>query len=131
MLWSKVLTPSFLLLPVVLAGAAPLSAQTGTIRGEIREASAQNPIVGAQILVVGTRLGAVSDQQGNYTLTNVPLGRITVRVRMLGYSSMSSAVDVSSDAPATLNFALSPSVITLEEVVVTGTGGAEIGRAHV
>ncbi len=124
MLWSKVLTPSFLLLPVVLAGAAPLSAQTGTIRGEIREASAQNPIVGAQILVVGTRLGAVSDQQGNYTLTNVPLGRITVRVRMLGYSSMSSAVDVSSDAPATLNFALSPSVITLEEVVVTGTGGA-------
>jgi len=97
---------------------------TGTIRGTVRDASAHSPIAGVQVGVVGTLLATTSDQQGNYALANVPVGRVTVRVRRMGFSSVASTVAVSTDAPVTLDFALNASVITLEEVVVTGTGGA-------
>src|SRR6266545_870422 len=125
MLWSKVRKASFSILAGLLCLApASLVGQTGTISGTVRDASARNPIAGVQIGVVGTLLATLSDQQGNYTLANVPVGRVTVRVRRLGFSGVASTVEVSADAPATLDFALSASVITLDEVVVTGAGGA-------
>jgi len=102
---------------------SPASAQqSGGVRGVVREASTRQTIAGAQVVVVGTRIAAVTDPQGAYTLANVPLGRQVVRVRVLGFSSLADSVDVTADAPATLDFALTRTVIQLEEVVVTGAG---------
>jgi TonB-dependent starch-binding outer membrane protein SusC len=96
--------------------------QGGTVRGVVREASTQQPIADAQVTVAGTRIGAITDPRGAYRLTNVPLGRQAVRVRVLGFSIRTDSVDVATDAPATLDFALTRTVVQLEEVVVTGAG---------
>ena len=67
----------------------------------------------------------LTDQQGSYTLTNVPLGRHQVRVRMLGYTSAHVWADLRADEMSkTADFVLDRSVIPLDEVVVTGTGAA-------
>ena len=127
MLWAKVLIRIASTAALLVAAVPmPLAAQqTGTIRGIVREATAQTGLPGVQVGVVGTRIAGLTDQQGSYTLANVPVGRHQVRVRMLGYSSAHVWVELRADElTKTADFALDRSVIPLDEVVVTGTGAA-------
>ena len=112
---------------VVIQGIAPptLAAQTrGTITGVVQEQDRGIPIEGAQVSVVGTSIGGMTQSGGRYTLTNVPAGPQVVQVRRIGYSSQTRAVTVVAGETATQDFNLSRSVIALDEVVVTGTGVA-------
>ena len=112
-------------LALVCAALPSAAQQTGTIRGTVRDATTQSPLPAAQVGVVGTRVTALTDQQGVYTLANVPLGRHQVRIRTLGYTSAHAWVELRvDDLEKTLDFALNESVISLDEVVVTGTGAA-------
>jgi TonB-linked SusC/RagA family outer membrane protein len=104
--------------------ALPAAAQQrGTIRGVVTDATTLSPIVGAHLAVVGTRVATLTDREGSYTLANVPIGGVQVRARMLGYTSVLLAVTVGVDEPAVVDLTLSPSVILLDEIVVTGAGG--------
>src|SRR5690242_17740832 len=70
---------------IALLPAAIHAQTTGTISGRVTAAEGQ-PIVGAQVLVVGTTRGANTDQQGRYTISGVAAGAQRVRARMLGYA---------------------------------------------
>ena len=52
-----------------LAASANASAQgnTGTVRGQVTRAAPEAPVTGAQVFVVGTRVGGVTDAQGRFT----------------------------------------------------------------
>jgi TonB-dependent starch-binding outer membrane protein SusC len=115
-----------ILTPFVVASLVSFAAaqQTGSVRGVVRDAITLQPLPAAQLAILGTRITTTTDQQGAYTLRNVPVGRWAVRVRMLGYSGATDSVDVRSDTAATRDFALRASVILLDEVVVTGAGNA-------
>jgi outer membrane receptor protein involved in Fe transport len=128
---------SFISVCLALASAtAPpiLSAQeAGTVRGAITNAASATPVVGAQVFIVGTRLGAASGADGRYSFGGVPAGTHTVRLRALGYQPQEKTVTVALGAAATLDFALSSAPVSLDEVVVTGTAGAarkrEVGNS--
>ena len=123
-----------LLIFAVLAGvgfaADTASAQaTGTIRGRVLDAATLRPISGAQVVVRGTLLGAVTNNDGHYVISGVALGEQTVGVQMLGYQTADRTVTVTADGDVTVNFELSHQVFMLDEVVVTGTAGATQRRA--
>ena len=89
-------------LPLVLAlaTAPPLAAQgnTGTIRGTITRAGpAPDPVAGAQVFIVGGRLGGVTGADGRYSIAQVPAGTHTVRVRALGFQPIEKAVEDNGD----------------------------------
>ncbi|MGH7639158.1 MAG: SusC/RagA family TonB-linked outer membrane protein, partial [Gemmatimonadaceae bacterium] len=126
--------------PVVLAAtvlllfsAAPLLAQSGTITGTVRSATARTPVSDVRIQVVGTTRGAMTNEEGQFTIAGVPVGERTVRANKLGFSSREGTVTVASGQTAALDLYLSVSAIVLGEVVVTGTAGAtekrEIGNS--
>jgi TonB-dependent starch-binding outer membrane protein SusC len=104
---------------------APLAvhaqAATGTIRGKVTEASSSRGLADAQIQVVGTRVGALSQTSGDYVLSGVPVGARVVQVRRIGFQPVNRTVQVVAGATATVDVALSVSAINLSEVVVTGT----------
>ncbi|MEJ2238489.1 MAG: carboxypeptidase-like regulatory domain-containing protein, partial [Gemmatimonadales bacterium] len=110
---------------VLLASiTAPAAAQrTGTIRGVVTDQGTGRPIAGVQVSVEGTRIGSITNEEGAFELANVPAGGVRVRVRMIGYSSQLIEASVST-APVDLNVVLRESVISLDAVVVTGTGAA-------
>ncbi len=60
---------------------------TQTIRGQITDQDAKSPLPGASIVVAGSSplIGATSDMDGNYVLKNVPVGRVELLVKYLGY----------------------------------------------
>jgi outer membrane receptor protein involved in Fe transport len=75
----------------------------------------------AQVSVDGTRLGAVSSADGNFTILAVPTGQRNIVVRRLGYSPGTKAVAVTTEGVTTGDIALTASALNLSEVVVTGS----------
>lgn len=81
-------------------------------------------MAGAQVVVPGTVVGAITDEAGAYHLSGVPIGEIEIRVEMLGYTAAEKRVSVAGGRATTADFELVPQVFYLDEVVVTGTAGS-------
>ncbi|MEJ7760473.1 MAG: SusC/RagA family TonB-linked outer membrane protein [Gemmatimonadaceae bacterium] len=117
---------------VAMALPVGLSAQGGgTITGQVLDASNQRPVQEAQVFVVGTQRGASTDQQGRYSITNVPAGSYEVRARRVGYAPGLQRVTVGAGVSAAANFALATSAAQLEEVVVNAVTGQVQRRVEV
>jgi TonB-linked SusC/RagA family outer membrane protein len=112
------------LLAGVLATDTLAAQSVGTIRGRVTEAGSQRPVADVQVTVVGTGSGALTNQNGEYTIVNVTAGNRAVRVRRLGFNALERTVTVTAGATSTLDFALTQSATQLEQLVVTGTAGA-------
>lgn len=108
----------------LLAVASPAAAQsTGTVSGRVSDATTDVPLAGAQVVIVGTQLGAIVAENGSFVIPNVPAGTYVVRAQMLGYAVGEVEVSVSAGGTAQAMLALRPSAIGLDEIVVTGTTG--------
>lgn len=107
--------------------------RAGTITGVVVDGRTQQPIAGAQVMVVGSTRGGVTNAAGRYLIPGVPAGDHTVQVQMLGYASAQQTVTLAEGSTAQANFELNERAIALDAVVVTGTaqGSArrEIGTA--
>ena len=121
--WLKV-TCALLLLP----GALVAQEQLGSISGRVIDRDTQQPIPNAQVLIVGTQIGSVTDDQGQYRLTRVTPGARQVRALRLGYESGAQTVAVAAGQTATANFALGTAVVNLDQVVITATGETQRKR---
>jgi len=114
-----------LLVGAVLCAAAslsPLGAQqpTGTITGQVIDSATRQPLAGVNVVVEGTRLGAVTRDDGSFTIAGVPAGTHTVRTRRIGYGSVPVIVSVSDGSTASLSFVLAKRAAVLDQVVVVG-----------
>ncbi|MFW6331647.1 MAG: carboxypeptidase-like regulatory domain-containing protein, partial [Gemmatimonadota bacterium] len=104
----------------LLFAHAPLAAQGGAIVGTVTAEDGQ-PLSGAQVMIAGTTLGAVSNPDGRYVLPNVPSGTHTVVVQFIGYrEGRESNVQVQRGETVQLDFVLRTQALSLEGVVVTG-----------
>ncbi len=71
---------------------------TGKVTGVITDAATKEPLIGASVSLVGTSMGAVTDEKGRYTISNVPVGTYTLRITTVGYAAVEVAnVSVSAD----------------------------------
>ena len=98
-------------------------AQTGIVVGRVTDARSGDAVGGASLQVEGTRLGAVTGQDGRYRMIGVPTGTRTIVVLRLGYSSNRQAVTITAGGTVTHEVALAPSAVALDQIVVTGTAG--------
>lgn len=92
------------------------------IRGTVVDAQSGFPLLGVNIVVLGTDplVGTITDAQGYYTLQNVPLGRQSLRVSFMGYQEqVIPNVVVTSGKEVVLNLKLTEHVIMGKEIVVT------------
>src|SRR5687768_12331993 len=114
------------LLAIALATPFVLAAQqaTGTVSGRITDSSIGRGLPDVQVTVTGTRIGAITGPNGEYTLVGVPTGNRTISVRRIGYQPTTHVVTVVAGETATADVALNVSAVNLSEVVVTGTGTA-------
>ncbi|MBX2820930.1 MAG: SusC/RagA family TonB-linked outer membrane protein [Rhodothermaceae bacterium] len=102
----------------------PLSAfAQGTIEGTIYDADSGDILPGAQIVILSTNQGAVSDIDGNYVIEDVTPGEYTLEARFIGYGSERQIVAVAASQTINADFTMGATAINLNEVVVTGAGG--------
>jgi TonB-linked SusC/RagA family outer membrane protein len=112
-----------LLVPLFHAGAqAPGAAESGRITGSVTATEGGAPIQGAQVVVVGTRYGTTTREDGRFTII-LPAGSYRVRATMLGFApQMVIDVPVTTATPATVDFTLTRQAVMLSETVVVGYG---------
>ncbi len=99
-------------------------AQTGTITGKVTDDEGQ-PLPGAVVEVVGTQIRVTSDADGTYTIPDVPSGPHTLQASTYSYRSGTSEVTVNAGQTVTQDFALRIDLLSLEEIIVTGTATPE------
>ncbi len=105
-------------------------AQPGSLAGTVTDVATGAPIGGATILIGGTTLVGVSNDQGQYSIANIRPGLSLVSVQRIGYKAQGDSVRIAAGERITRNFALSATVSTLAEVVVTGVTGNTQRRAQ-
>jgi outer membrane receptor protein involved in Fe transport len=106
----------------LLSGAGRLAAgTTGKIAGTVVDRSTRQPLIGANVLVVGTSAGTVTDMDGYFMILNMQPGIYSIRVSMMGYQTrVTEELRVSIDMTATCDAELASTVIeTGESVTVT------------
>ena len=99
-------------------GALSLHGQ-GSVSGTVTDPGGE-PAIGVSVSVVGTRLGAVTDLNGQYTIGNVPAGPQTLRMAYTGYQELTLPVTVIAGQTARLDFTMQENASLLDEVVVLG-----------
>ena len=104
--------------------AAPLSAQagTGTISGRIIDSASQAPLVSATIRVIGTTLGALTRNDGTYTISGVRPGPQQLRATRIGFAAQVRPVTVTAGATTSADFVMVAQATVLSDLVVTGYG---------
>ena len=108
---------------LVMFIAAPAFGQatTGKIQGRVTDEATGAPIAGAQVVIVGSTLGNLTNDQGFYFVNEVPAGLQTVRAEYIGYRAMEVSDErILAGQTTTLNFQLGASAVVLEAITVQG-----------
>lgn len=93
--------------------------QTGEIRGRVLEHNTKLPLPYANILIIGTDIGASTDIDGYYVIKNVPVGIYLLRASIVGYKSqIKPDVMVKPGKSIQIDFELDLETIEINEVVV-------------
>lgn len=90
----------------------------GVVRGTVLDSTANEPLVGTNVYVKGTALGAATDREGKYRISGVAFGRHTLRISYIGYLTKEFTIDVAGEETV-VNAELVPDVLEGEEILVT------------
>ena len=72
---------------VLMIFPALLFAASGKLSGVVMDASTGDPLIGVNVVIEGTTLGASTDIDGYYVILNVPAGNYNVNFNYIGYRS--------------------------------------------
>jgi len=116
------LTPKrqvYLWLSIVLVSQISLAGTTGKLAGKVTSKDTGEPLIGANVMINGTPLGAATDLTGNYYILQIPPGSHSVRFSMIGYQTMVfNDVRIKVDLTTTIDGAMATSAVGMEEVIV-------------
>lgn len=116
----KKLTCTTLIL-ICLCGLSFSQTLTQTVKGKIFDKTRQEALIGASITLTDSEpiIGTITNLEGVFNLENVPLGRHTFEVNMIGYESyFTNEILISSGKEVVLNIGLQEKVTALGEVVI-------------
>jgi hypothetical protein len=123
---SNIKRPLFTAIAILSVAFVFAQGHTQTVRGTILDGDTRQPLIGATVILVDSdpMIGATTDPDGRFSLINVPVGRIAVKVRMLGYEEQTLAnLLVNSAKELVLDLKMQESLTQLQEVVVSGKKG--------
>lgn len=100
--------------------AAPLLfAQTGSVKGNVKDLKTGEALIGATVSIQGTSTGAITDVEGNFTISKAPAGNQIVVISYVSYKPKNIPVTVEANKTTVVNTSVEEDAGTqLQEVVV-------------
>ena len=111
---------------VGLTASLPAQQTTAAVSGVVLANQSLRPLPGAQVSVVGSRLGALSDANGRFRVSGIEGDSVTLDIRLIGFQPSKVVARVGDIGVRVL---LSEVAVSLDQVVVTGTAGVTEQRA--
>jgi outer membrane receptor for ferrienterochelin and colicin len=94
------------------------SGTTGKIAGQIIDKANGEPLIGVNVILQGTTMGATTDLDGYYLILNLPPGKYNVQFLYIGYREViTSGINVNVDLTTTLNMEMETETMELEEAI--------------
>ncbi|MCQ2265945.1 MAG: carboxypeptidase-like regulatory domain-containing protein, partial [Bacteroidales bacterium] len=90
------------------------NAQTSAVKGTVVSTDDGQPVIGASVFVKGTKVGAITDLDGNFSIAGVPSSATELEISYLGMKTKVVPIK------AVVNVSLENDANVLQEVVVTG-----------
>ena len=113
----KFLTTTFLMMLLTISVEAQ---ESGSLYGKVVDQSNGESLIGVNLFLQGTTLGAASDLDGNYTIKSIPAGSYTLVASMIGYSKITvTDVQIKNGSALKLDISLKSEAFETEEVLVT------------
>ncbi len=112
---TDILLAIVLLLTPALALAEDPPSVTGSVAGD------RGPIIGAHVVVRGTVVRAIADENGNFLLPALQPGEYVIQARAVGYTMAEATITVTSNMTTQLDFELEPMLVELDAITITGT----------
>jgi outer membrane receptor protein involved in Fe transport len=104
---------------VILLSSPPLLFASGTIRGKVTDRQTGQPLIGANVVLVGTSLGAATNPAGEYSIINVPVGGQELKATYVGHASVTMQnIVVNNDLTTEVDFELPAEAVMLEGIIV-------------
>jgi hypothetical protein len=108
-----------------------LFAQSGSIKGTIRDGVTNEGIIGANVIIEGTTTGASTDVNGNYTIPKVSAGTVNLVISYISYRTKKvEGVRIEDGKTVTINTNLEEDVAMLQDIVVVGAREACTGSPY-
>ena len=79
---------------IMMASTAMIFGQNATLTGTVKDSSNGNALVGANVFISGTSLGAAAIDDGIFTINNIKPGSYTVKVSYIGYKSKEIEIEL-------------------------------------
>ena len=113
-----------LCLALLAAQTAETLAQesTGRILGAVTDSETGAPLLGVNVVLVGTQIGTLTRQDGRYVIGGVPAGTYTVRASLIGYGTQERQVAVAAGQSVVVDLQLQAEAVRLAEIVAVGYG---------
>ena len=112
----------FSILSIIIFSSIALGGTTGKIAGKVLDAKTKEPLIGVNVVIVGTSMGGATDVDGSYFIINIPPGVYEVRASEIGYASVTvKDVRVSADQTTRLDFEMGEKAVEVQTVVVTAS----------
>jgi iron complex outermembrane receptor protein len=89
------------------------------ISGKVTDRSTNEALAGATVFIPDLQSGAITKDDGTYTIKSLPKGKFLLQIKFIGYATITQYIDLSINS--VLNFALEPSVCKEKEIVITGS----------
>jgi hypothetical protein len=98
------------------------SVRRARITGKVTDLSTGEPLLGANVMVLGTPVTATTGADGRFVIVSAPTGIFSIEARRLGYTpNRVENVRLVADSVTTLNFVMNASMLRLDQITVTGT----------
>ncbi len=93
--------------------------EKGSIYGKVTDAVSNQPLLGVNVILIGTNYGAATDLDGKFEIAGIPVNSYQVKASIIGYSSeIKTDIVVRSSKPAQVDFNLTEETIQLQNVTV-------------
>ncbi len=106
------------MLVVLVLPLSALAAAKGTIVGKVTDAKSGQPLPGANVILVGTTLGAATNTDGSFVIAKVPPGKYTVKVTFIGYKEGTKEVTIGPGQRVVVNFQLTEVALSSTAILV-------------
>lgn len=106
---------------LLLSAVTPLAAQNGIIKGKVVDSNDKLPLPGANVyLKDNISIGTVTDIDGNFLLSGVPVGNQLLEVSFISYATQEIPVVVTENGNISLDVSMSPESVMGQEIIITG-----------
>jgi TonB-dependent receptor len=113
----SIFTTAFIFLFLFIPSSS--NAQTGSLKGRVFDKTTNEPLIGANVIIEKTSMGAATDRDGNYLIRSIPVGSYSMKVSYIGYVSVNRNINIIQDGTLEKNCLLEPQTLTGETVTIT------------